>query len=157
MSQLNKKTKYYGGQGFDQSKETGNFEVRSSNTQQFNRLSDAKQYYNSLDEAKSLWDISGVPELLESYTYKKSNIVETKKKNMTTAELEEIMSLTNEAISGIEDDGDYCYTVLFGQNGPFIVANDISGDLSDGESAVVVTYSVNRRVVSLIGTEFINY
>ncbi len=83
--------------------------------------------------------------------------METKKKKMTTAELEEIMSLANTAASGIDDDGNFCYTVLFGQKGPFIVADDISGDLSEEERAVVLTYIVNRGVASLTGTDFINY
>lgn len=81
----------------------------------------------------------------------------TEKKKLTTAELEEIMTLTNDAVKGVEDDGAYCYTVLFGKNGPFIVADDISGNMSEGERAVVVTYSVDNGLSSLVGTDFTNY
>lgn len=65
-----KKLKYYGGQGYDYSKENGKFKVKVGGKQiLFTKLSEAKKYYESLNQEKAIWDVSGMPELLECHTF----------------------------------------------------------------------------------------
>lgn len=66
---MGKKLKYYGGQGYGYSKEIGKFEVKASTNKMFDRLSEAKKYYESLNEEKAIWDLTTIPELIESHTY----------------------------------------------------------------------------------------
>ena len=65
-----KKLKYYGGQGFESSKENGLFEVKASKNKVFTKLSEAKKHYESLNEEKAIWDISTqCSELLEAHYF----------------------------------------------------------------------------------------
>jgi hypothetical protein len=66
---MSKKLKYYGGQGYGYSKETGKFEVKAKVNKTFDRLSEAKAYYESLNEEKAIWDLTTIPELIECHTY----------------------------------------------------------------------------------------
>jgi hypothetical protein len=66
---MDKKLKYYGGQGYDYSSESGTFEVRTRTTERFTKLSEARKYYDSLNEEKAIWDITSVSELLECHTF----------------------------------------------------------------------------------------
>lgn len=66
---MNKKLKYYGGQGYGYSKEIGKFEVNAKINKIFDRLSEAKKYYESLNEEKSIWDVTTIPELIECHIY----------------------------------------------------------------------------------------
>ena len=64
--------KYYGGSGVESvSNDKGNFEVNfggDKNTiRVFVSLKKAKRFYDSLNEEKSLWDMTGLPELLECH------------------------------------------------------------------------------------------
>lgn len=45
----------------------GLFKVEASKTKEFDNLSEAIIYYNSLQEDKALWDVTKIPELLESH------------------------------------------------------------------------------------------
>jgi len=62
------KLEYYGGQGYDDSPEDGQYEVKASITKQFSKLSEAIEYFNTLNESKAVWDLNGIPELLECWT-----------------------------------------------------------------------------------------
>jgi hypothetical protein len=64
-----KKLKYYGGQGFENFYENGEFEVEAKETKKFTKLSDAKKYYDSINEPKAIWECSGFAELIECMTY----------------------------------------------------------------------------------------
>lgn len=64
-----RKLKRLGGNGYDYSHENGKFEVRSIVIKQFTKLSEAKEHYESLKEEKTIWDITGIPELLECHTF----------------------------------------------------------------------------------------
>ncbi len=66
---MQKELKYYGGQGYDYSNESGKFEVKAKEVRVFNKLSAAKKYYESLNEDKAIWDISTLPELIECHTF----------------------------------------------------------------------------------------
>jgi len=64
-----KKLKYYGGQGYSYSKEIGKYEVKiNRKIERFDRLSEARHYYDSLSVGKAIWDVAGMPELLEAHT-----------------------------------------------------------------------------------------
>lgn len=67
---MTKKLKYYGGSGFSCIRENGVFEVLSADgINLYKKFSEAKKYYDSLKEEKAIWDITKVPELLDSYIY----------------------------------------------------------------------------------------
>ena len=69
---MNKKLVDYGGQGFAFSKENGKFEVQAtSSIKVFTQLSEARKYYDSLNEEKAIWDITGMPELLDCQVFEK--------------------------------------------------------------------------------------
>ena len=69
---MNKKLVDYGGQGFRFSKENGKFEVKATSTIKiFTKLSEARNYYDSLNEEKAIWDITGMPELLDCQVFEK--------------------------------------------------------------------------------------
>lgn len=54
------------GQGYDYSKELGQFEVRYENTsKRFNELSKAREFYESLEVPSAIWDLISMPELLD--------------------------------------------------------------------------------------------
>lgn len=56
----------YGGSGYEYCDENGEFEVRySGGTKKFAKLSDAINFYEPLCEESSLWNVGGIPELLD--------------------------------------------------------------------------------------------
>jgi hypothetical protein len=69
---MNKKLRYYGGEGFAFSSEIGKYEVRGKETRRFIRLSEAREYYDSLNEEKGLWSVEH-SELLECHSYFEPN------------------------------------------------------------------------------------
>ena len=65
-----KQLEFISGQGYDYSKENGNFEVKYGNEYKiFIHLSEAKKFYESLNEEKAIWDITTIPELLECHVF----------------------------------------------------------------------------------------
>lgn len=55
------------GQGYGYSNETGKFEVKYGNTaKSFDVLKEAVQFYEKLNEPAAIWDITSIPELLNS-------------------------------------------------------------------------------------------
>lgn len=61
---------YYGGNGYGGVPEVGLFIVKTRfrlSYRKFKRLSEARKYFDSINDDKFLWDIRGVPELLEGY------------------------------------------------------------------------------------------
>jgi GNAT superfamily N-acetyltransferase len=51
--------KYYGGIGFGNCKEVGNYEViDEKTTKKFNKFSEAKEYYDSIKSEKTIWDLT---------------------------------------------------------------------------------------------------
>ena len=64
-----KKLIYYAGDGYDGVHENGKFEVKTNSShKEFTKLSEARKYFDSLNEAKFIWDVNGIPELLDGYT-----------------------------------------------------------------------------------------
>jgi hypothetical protein len=47
-------------------RQIGRFEVRASATTDFKILEEAYEFFKALDEEASLWDMTDIPELLES-------------------------------------------------------------------------------------------
>lgn len=69
MEEAKVKLIYYAGDGYDGVPENGKFEVKAnSGCKEFTKLSEARKYFDSLNEAKFLWDVKGMPELLDGYT-----------------------------------------------------------------------------------------
>jgi len=68
---MNKKLKFYGGQGYEYSNEVGKFQVKAGDeVYNFTRLSKARIHYDNLNQEKAIWDMTTIPELLSCYTYK---------------------------------------------------------------------------------------
>jgi GNAT superfamily N-acetyltransferase len=62
-----KKLRYYGGLGFSNSPEIGNYEIRTEQqTVFFTKLSEAKEYYEKIKGEKAFWDNDN-SELLDSW------------------------------------------------------------------------------------------
>lgn len=70
-----KKLEHYGGDGFDkdwrdESGDTGKFEVKTrQETKSFTSLSQARTYFESIDGERWIWNMTGIPELLDGYHY----------------------------------------------------------------------------------------
>lgn len=67
-----KKLISYGGNGYGYSNEDGQFEVKhKGSTKKFTKLSEAISFYEGLDEESAIWDMTGMPELLDAKVYEK--------------------------------------------------------------------------------------
>lgn len=56
----------YSGQGFEYSQEVGKFEVKwKDEVKIFDSLTEARDFYESLSGGKAIWDVTGIPELIE--------------------------------------------------------------------------------------------
>jgi len=62
---------FYGGIGYENIEEDGEFEVRVNDIERkkFYKLSEAKLYYDSIKEEKSLWQLERLPKLLQAHTF----------------------------------------------------------------------------------------
>ena len=61
---------FVSGSGYGYAKEDGRYKVQHADrTKYFDKLSKAKTYYQNLNVAKSIWDVTNVPELLESHHF----------------------------------------------------------------------------------------
>lgn len=72
---MEKKLRYYGGEGIDSAPFFGEFEVRFTSddgdeqVKVFESRDEAEKFYESLDCEKFIWDVTGAPELLHGMTY----------------------------------------------------------------------------------------
>lgn len=71
---MEKELVYYGGSGTEYSDEIGEYEVKyeefgEEKENLFSNLKDAVSFFESLNCEKALWDVSGMPELLDAYFY----------------------------------------------------------------------------------------
>jgi hypothetical protein len=63
------------GLGFGYSKEKGQFEVKYEKTiKSFSELSKAIEFYQSLEIPSAIWDVTSMPELLDSKDFVKEDI-----------------------------------------------------------------------------------
>lgn len=72
---MEKKLRYYGGDGIDSAPFFGQFEViftpegEDEQTKTFESRDEAEKFYESLYCEKFIWDITGTPELLHGMVY----------------------------------------------------------------------------------------
>ena len=71
---MEKKLVYYGGSGTEWFDEVGEYEVKydefgEKKERTFFSLKEAVSFFDSLSCEKALWDVGGMPELLDAYIY----------------------------------------------------------------------------------------
>jgi hypothetical protein len=71
MKARKKKLRNYGGQGFTYSPECGDYRVKFGGDKEirFIKLSVARKFYDNLHDEKAIWDMNGLPELLDCHTF----------------------------------------------------------------------------------------